>query len=89
MSILFIKYILVYTQDDLSDSVLITRISNTPVDGKGSQASAMGGGSLFYIKGSGFDLISDNNKVFIGDKQAKVIGTFILFFFKISLIIYQ
>lgn len=68
-----------YTQDDLSDSVLITRISNTPVDGKGSQASAMGGGSLFYIKGSGFDLISDNNKVFIGDKQAKVMGTSILF----------
>ena len=35
----------------------------------------MGGGTLFYIKGSGFDMTSDNNQVFIGNDQAKVIGT--------------
>ena len=37
--------------------------------------SSMGGGTLFYIKGSGFDMTSDNNQVFIGNDQAKVIGT--------------
>ena len=34
----------------------------------------MGGGTLFYIKGSGFDMTSGNNQVFIGNDQAKVIG---------------
>ena len=36
----------------------------------------MGGGTLFYIKGSGFDMITENNKVYIGNDQAKVIGKF-------------
>ena len=35
----------------------------------------MGGGTLFYIKGSGYDMTSDNNQVFIGNDKAKVIGT--------------
>lgn len=34
----------------------------------------MAGGTLFYIKGSGFDMMTENNKVYIGDRQAKVIG---------------
>ena len=60
-----------------SDDVLINRISNDPIEGKGNQQSSMAGGTVFYIRGSGFDKMASNNMVFMGTSQATVIGKFL------------
>ena len=40
-------------------------ISNNIIASQGNQMSSLGGGTVFYLQGSGFDPILSNNQVFI------------------------
>lgn len=59
---------------DVSDDIIINRLSNDPVEGQGNQCSSLAGGTVFYIRGSGFSQMLSNNMVFLGSFQANVIG---------------
>lgn len=63
----------------LQDDVVISKISNDPAENQGNQISSMAGGTIFYIRGSGFDKMLSNNLVFIGSIQATVTGFFVFF----------
>jgi len=43
----------------------ILSISNNIIASQGNQMSSLGGGTVFYLQGSGFDPILSNNQVFI------------------------
>ena len=72
ITILLFKINQINTQDTISD-VYIYGFSNSPIEGQGNQQSSLGG-TIFYVKGSGFDSILDNNNVYVGDKKATILG---------------
>lgn len=56
------------------EPVVINSISSSLVERLPLQVSSMAGGSLFYIQGTGFDMQTDNNVVFVGDAKAQTVG---------------
>ena len=76
--LLFAISLQIFSQS-LQDDVVISKISNDPAENQGNQISSMAGGTIFYIRGSGFDKMLSNNLVFIGSIQATVTGFFVFF----------
>lgn len=73
----------IYTQS--TGDVVISRISNDPVEGQGNRYSSMVGGTVFYLRGTGFDVMINNNVVLVGSEQAVVTGKgFFIFIYKIA-----
>ena len=70
-SILFLNSVISQIQP-VSD-IYIYKISNNPAENKGDQQSSLGG-TTFYVKGSGFDSVLENNLVLVGNDKATVIG---------------
>ena len=68
---LFLSFLLAQVPQD---DIVISSVSNDPVEGQGNRYSSMAGGTTFYLRGSGFDQMQSNNLAFIGSSPAKVIG---------------
>lgn len=57
------------------DQVQIISVSRNPEQNNLDRESSLEGGTLFYVKGSGFDTqMADNNYVYVGNIRVNVEG---------------
>ncbi len=58
-----------------NDQVQILSISRNPLQDNRDRESSIEGGTLFYVKGTGFDTqMADNNHVYVGSVKVDVEG---------------
>ena len=58
-----------------NDQVQIISISRNPLENNRDRESSLEGGTLFYVKGTGFDTqMADNNHVYVGSNKVDVEG---------------
>jgi hypothetical protein len=60
-----------------NDQIQILSISRNPLQDNRDRESSLEGGTLFYVKGTGFDTqMADNNHVYVGSIKVDVEGIY-------------
>lgn len=75
------------TIDDQENEVIIISISNNILETQGNRLSSVAGGTVMYLKGSGFASVLTKNVITVGNVPATILSNFFFFisyFFFIS-----